>query len=458
MNNLKIPYEDQLAMLSPEERANREALRNSQSQAYFDGEEANPTGEGSPLVGQKYNNSDIQTSPESIATPTPSDIPSAQALQQAKYEKMLADIKAAQEIESSKRTNIDMLRGGNQIAQAMASGYGGKIGDGSAQADALTKSASEPTENLLKQYKMQKDATTARQSPYGFGAFTNKKGEPLVMLPDGTAWNVVQKREHRVDEGVIPRAVEKLADNKMDGTQYGWKPGIDPVRGSSAPINQGATNEKVNPDGTVEKLKPTFGDYKSQGIVTPNEVRDIINKDKEGFEQSMQGKLVISSSLDAIENLAKSTLTNSNLASALGGMVGSLFDPGKQTDQDAIRFIQQYGLQNKIAEWSNWLTSDTLRPKAVAEIVKTAKDYRKTIDGILSRKALAMAQASSKGLSNKTIEPQVLADFYFQPSAQVSETSNSVTIQLPDNKGTRTIPKEAWDNKYSKDPRYKIVQ
>lgn len=49
--------------------------------------------------------------------------------------------------------NLDMLMGGNQIAQAIASGYGGKIGDGSEALNQLRKTAEMPSTDLLGQSK-----------------------------------------------------------------------------------------------------------------------------------------------------------------------------------------------------------------------------------------------------------------------------------------------------------------
>ena len=53
-----------------------------------------------------------------------------------------------------KNTNLNMLQGANQIAQGIASGYGGKIGDGSEAVNQLRKNADQPLEQFLGQGKV----------------------------------------------------------------------------------------------------------------------------------------------------------------------------------------------------------------------------------------------------------------------------------------------------------------
>ena len=146
MSKIKLSYEDELALLSPEEQAARAARRNPQSQAYMDGAANN----AAPLVGQKYNQEAeevIEETPVEEVVKTPVN-PVAE-----RYEKLLSQLAEKQSEEQGNLKNINLTRGGNQIAQGFAAMNGGKISDGNETLDRLADTAKRPVNDLLTQMK-----------------------------------------------------------------------------------------------------------------------------------------------------------------------------------------------------------------------------------------------------------------------------------------------------------------
>lgn len=88
---------------------------------------------------------------EELTLDNADDAPAQSSLQEKVS--LLEQYKKLTENKQKTNSNLDMLMGGNQIAQAIASGYGGKIGDGSEAVNQLKKSSEAPVADLLGQGK-----------------------------------------------------------------------------------------------------------------------------------------------------------------------------------------------------------------------------------------------------------------------------------------------------------------
>jgi hypothetical protein len=117
--------------------------RTPAAQKYFDGE-ANPA-----MVGQVNNSPDMETF--RMATELPEITP---VESKPKQESLLEQYKNLMQQRQDRNRDLSLVQGGNQIAQAIASGYGAKIGDGSEHLNQLRKDADMPVEQLMGQEKV----------------------------------------------------------------------------------------------------------------------------------------------------------------------------------------------------------------------------------------------------------------------------------------------------------------
>lgn len=409
-NNL--PYDDQEAMLEDDlSPTNLPLVGKGPASKYF---MANP--ELDPNQSLALN----ETQETVVDSPAVERSPSATELQTAKYEKMLADIKAAQDTQMQQRSMIDMGRGANKIAEAIASGYGAKIGDNSAQSDALTKTADEPVENLLKQYKLQKEASAGRQSPYGFGAFTNKAGEPLVMLPDGTAWNVVQKREHKVEEGVIPRAVDKTIKNS-DGTYDVVKPGID----TSETLKAKSLGTSLSGLDTSSIPKSPYEAYSR----LPERYKNNLDKDVDQFQQEVKDALRIKSELVNAGPILEQAKTNPAAGKAVGALIAQIFQGGRLTDSDVDLYVGRLGAGNWLQDTYSKLVEGVQTPEMLDQVKEYIDLYSNNLEKTLPQRAKLKAQTMAGSFDPKlNIPSEMIQERYY--SSKNSENSGDQTIMI----------------------------
>lgn len=397
-----------------------------------------------------------------------------QPAEKNKYQEILEayrSLRPKQEGYENQLQNLAIQQGMNQIAQGMARGYGAEIGAGEEGIKALKEQAAEPLNAIKRQmdtgkqamgledemqmmdpgsdvskfYREQAYALLKKLKPdsdytgklenmsasqlqklpgmknlgaqssnrgVGFGQFVNKKGEPIVALPDNTLFNTVTQKPHDPSEGIV-RPIGYI-DQESGYRGYAGPGSFTKFGKESAP------RTTVNDQGVKEAEKPkTYGDYRRAGIITPKEFDSIVNKDKEGFEQQNAPKMSIISGLDSVETLAKEAITNPNAAASLGGIIGSLFEPGKLTDEDALRYIREKGIINIAPNWVKESTIGTIKESTADNIVKTAKAYRKALDTIVRKNAINYASRTKTALvRGEEVDPNVLADFYYMPTNQ----------------------------------------
>lgn len=343
----------------------------------------------------------------------------------------------------------------------------GKLKDGQkyvGQLDNMSASQLSKLPLLKRAFDQQKEGAAI-----GFGQFVNARGEPLVMSRDNRLMNLITQREHDPADGVV-RPIGYT--DPTDGTRKYMGPGFSAQLGSYGNTQSVQQPNKFREEftGTPETKqtskpeeikKKTYGDYRREGIISPNEFTNLVNKDKEGFEQQNAPKITIMSGLESVPTLAKEAVTNPNAAASLGGIIGSLFEPGKLTDEDALRYVRRLGLVNKAEDWVREMASGTISPKRAEEISKTASAYMKELDNIVRKNAVAYADRTRTGLiRGNEVEPEALADFYYMPKANSSAKKESPTdeiwVQGPSGSKAKMTREKA--KKYLSKPGYKEVQ
>jgi hypothetical protein len=407
-----------------------------------------------------------------------------QAIEQAKKPSAANILAELQKAREEQNRNLTLLQAGNQIAQAMAAGYGGKIGDGSDIVKSLRDQADQPIKDHAERIKNEEDDANSdvskfmRENAYALLAKINpnkkydlenmtanqlKKafGNKLMssMMPAGGKANnryvTIQEPDGTIRSKLIDiNTGDTIKDLGLAGYAYGVQ--IDPVTGQpsrvskSNPFQQGVipgASPDASPEPGVsspkkeEKKMESVGDYRANQVILPKEWDNVVTRDKEGFEKQNGDKLKIISSLKGVESLVDEATRNPNAAAALGGIIGSFFEPGKLTDEDAKRYVQQTGLMNKYGNIIKQGITGKIDKNLASDIKKTARAYYDQMDKIVRSNAEKYSKATKAALINgKDIDNKVLADFYYQQD-EAAPKSNKVRVRLPDG-STGSVPKE----------------
>ncbi len=388
------------------------------------------------------------------------------------------------------------LTAGNKIAQAIAMGSGAKIDAGADAGREVERLYAQPLEDYkekqkqlleeVKGLKSQSDISSElqmndpksdvsnfmRQQAYSLlnkidpdnkmdlaGSLEGMTASQLEKLPglknamssgnkSNNRYVTVQEPDGTIRSKLIDMSTgETIKDLGLAGYAYGAQ--IDPVTGQLARISKSDPNrpmvkvpgqdQQLKGKSTEEVQKPkSVGEYRKSGIIAPKEWDMVVTKDKEGFEQANKDKINIISSLKSIDNLVDEATKNPNAAASLGGIVGSLFEPGKLTDEDAKRYVKRLGLSNRFQDFMSGQLTGTITKDLANEIKKTSVAYRGAMDGVVRNNAVRYSKATANSLvAGDQVDPEILADFYYQKQGDVSDM---VKIKTP--KGTiMSIPK-----------------
>lgn len=405
-------------------------------------------------------------------------------LEQAKrpsLENILAQLQKARE---DQNRNLSLLQAGNKIAQAMAAGYGGKIDDGSDMVKSLRDQADMPIKDYAERIANEENDPNSDVSKFmrenAYAVLKKLNPEKKYDLENMTAGQLKKAFGNKLSSALMPQTAKPYQQGQMISKLSGDPFIFDPIKGKYINATTGEeakSGELVRPiaytdpvsgsrgyfgaEGMVvpgqksgqsvqkeamgeSKEAPkmeTVGDYRTSGLIQPKEWDNVVTKDKEGFEKQNGDKLKIISSLKGVESLVDEATKNPNAAASLGGIIGSLFEPGKLTDEDAKRYVQQLGIENKVKNWISTTAKGTIRPELAKEIKKTAMAYYTQVDKIVRANAEKYSKATKSALANgKQIDNKILADFYYQQDDQAPQ-SNTVKIKTPS--GTiMNIPKE----------------
>lgn len=111
--------------------------------------------------------------PENLIQPeAPASTPKYDSIAPGEILDLYRQLKGAQSKKTNQLSSLGMLQGGNQIAQAFASGSGAKIGDGSEAVNMLMKNAGRPVDEIREQIS---DATTAAKAATSMEALAQEQ-------------------------------------------------------------------------------------------------------------------------------------------------------------------------------------------------------------------------------------------------------------------------------------------
>jgi len=250
--------------------------------------------------------------------------------------------------------------------------------------------------------------TTVSGKTAGFGNFINTKtGEPLVYDQDSKSLI-----------GSITKMPVKAEDMKHLATPVGYTDPVTQLRGRLTSV--GMVVPGYNAPGDVyaspEQIKSmSLTDLKRSLTLVEKDTK-ILDESTKSFREETKNQTAIISSLKGVESLVDEAKKNANTAKALGGIVGSLFEPGKLTDEDAKRYIGSSAIVDEVANWYAMKVEGKITDDMADMILNTAIRYREALQQVVRAKALDKANTARVGFvgrGSEHLNPEVLADHYY---------------------------------------------
>lgn len=414
----------------------------------------------------------------------------------SKYKQLLDEYK-------SKNTGLAMLQGGNQIAQAIASGYGGKIGDGSDSVkmlqgqlqDPLKEIQSEdaatmadPNSDVSKMYREQAYAVLAKLNPkkdYS-GQLENMSASQLLKLPgvkNSLGGSKMNSREIRIQEpdGTVRSKVinldtgELIKDLGLSGYAYGTQ--IDPRTGEAVRVSKADPNQKaVTPGGSKlgaenstlldkkEKKQP-LSPYDVKQSLNKYE-RDILDKEVNQFQTDIKDEKRIISEIGAISDSSLDLARkNPNAAKTIGAQIAKIMQGSRLTDADVKLYTGQEGVLNQLKDFTTEALTGTISDEKARNIKQVLATYNSALRKALDNRANQAAEITLQnfdpkmGLTSEDVAPL----FYIAdtPGAASKPGLTSNNTDLVSVKGpSGQIAKMTRENakKYLSQPGYQEVK
>lgn len=427
--------------------------------------------------------------PEQENEITPKEVKSKELSLIEQYNKLMEERKAS-------NRNLGLQQGMNQIAQAVANGYGAKIGDGSEALNQLRKDNELPTEQFLNQGKvagLKKDISTndpnsdiskyyryqvmkkmKEQNPTAdLNQFNDMTASELKDILDNSTkkggrgdlffkeikdsnGNDVVVGVDRVT-GEIVKTIgkkstsDKIITNPEDGTQqiYNQVTGLQDLRQ--------AGNKELNSDTT--KLAPEQIKQQNEVLNSPTVLAKTnpnlykqFKKDQESFLKSVQDNREVAT---GATTLAYKLVPgeNGNIDSGLLGGIQTQAakmagQKGVLTDQDLVKFAGAGGVKAKIDRildgtlFGQMSDDDTKFFKKFAEKMNEANNQ-----DVMNRSKVFIdknyneAKNYIPGLTPQNIEKWLNVQSMVPSAQPAKDNSNMVKMQLPDG-SIKMIPKE----------------
>ncbi len=294
-----------------------------------------------------------------------------------RYQRMLSEL---EDLRSQPKPDLTMLRGGNQIAQAIASGYGGKLGDNNDVVTIMENKDDDRVKNLLSELKLMKDTTGAirpSQQSNIFGKLPDGKMVPLIFDPN------IQKYVNPLNGEPAGPNME-IMRNSLYTDAFGNKVsfGTDGVQTQKSSARPEASQTVDN----IYAQTQTFNPDKEQVKALDQETKRLDSATKD-----------INAKIDATNRLRSTLASNSKLTGAmvktqfprLAGEVGNL----NQAEQDVWNGSSAW--LDRIDQFLTTASDSQLTPENKVELNKLIDIFNDT-----SGKALNQIMDSSANRLN----------------------------------------------------------
>ena len=366
-------------------------------------------------------------------------------------------IKQAQEQRDKMNTLLTALQGAQQVGAGIASGYGGQVPK--TDLTALRKQAEQPlldlkemqtrkeehaarkmyTDILKKQVPnldIDKDVSTEHlkglignfnkaQKSFQQSQYMTTTGDPISFNPANNSY-VNTLTGEPIQSGKVIRNYVKTITDPRTGEIVEVRPGIGIAKNLTPPktgkSKEEASKKKTSKD-IYNSLVPTdreqLDDIRSEFVKETKDQRESIGK----------VEAIIGEGLDLAVN-------NPIANSQLGARVATIFENGRLTDEDVLRYTRRRGITDKLQDFIRDMYDGTANQEKIDFIRETLQTFAEDMRTELKKRAEQKATDVSNRLLPNYNSKELIPLIYSNPPA-----IEKARIQLPDGR-TGVIPRQ----------------
>lgn len=218
------------------------------------------------------------------------------------------------------------------------------------------------------------------KSPKILGIPINYKGKPTIprQMPDGSLqvldpdtgkWVAATSatRAYQKQKITVPGSKEVGLLGQEGDVQLVTGPGVTPIDTQSPKPVQ---------------LYSSLAEQSKKDISKASDKFKTINKDQ------LTSYNTIDSIMDSIDDAMK----NEVAASQLGARVAKVFEGGRLTDEDVVRYTARKSLASVLQDYAQKKIKGTITPELASQIRSTLDNYKKSLQGTLSKAAHRQAK------------------------------------------------------------------
>lgn len=469
----KLPLDDEqlLSLLQPSKVSGEDYVRNKYfnpiAQDVSDNPEPKDDISGS-IVGQILNNdsiSKVQSNQQENDFISKVKNPTEELLNQYKILKSpnneLADIQSSVR---DRNSQLAMQLGANQIAQAMAAGYGGKIGDGSEVINMLQKNnesrisdykdkvknrADDPNSDISKTYRLVVSKALKNKYPsLDLTQLENMSANELEALnksqtssSTGRVFdkNIIDPVTKQIRSQLYDQSGNLIKDLGEAGYSYGTS--IDPYTGqtklisksdpNATPILQANPNKKVDDKNINNQEAKKQDPYAIKQMLNPKE-KEILDKDVNQFQNEIKEEKRIISEIGSISDssleLAKK---NPNAAKTLGAQIAKIMQGSRLTDSDVVLYTGQSGIMNQMQDFASEALTGTITNEKAKNIKQVLETYNLAQRNALNTRANQAAEISKQNFNpNLNIDNDALSKLYYIDDKKINKKQDNKPTEV----------------------------
>lgn len=233
--------------------------------------------------------------------------------------------------------------------------------------------------------------------------YMTKDGVPVIFDPNsGKYFNPTTNQ--LVDSNSIVRKVKKTLTDPKTGLTY--------IRNSAGDLIslQGEAQEKSalsTEQLNTDKLQKIHDTYRK---LTPK-AEDHMTKLRGNFESETKDQRTSHAKIKALTDVQIDLATENEVAAAqLGAAVATIFENGRLTDEDVVRYTKRKSVVSRLQDLTEELSNGTILPEKAKEIKETLEIYKDALNKNISDRAMEKASALSP-IAN--IQPEDLAPLIY---------------------------------------------
>jgi hypothetical protein len=394
--------------------------------------------------------------------PTPERIPSSLEQTLNEYQDRKSKLADIQSNVRDRNSQLSMQLGANQIAQAIAAGYGGKIGDGSEAINMLQKNneskisdykdqikdrSDDPNSDISKTYRLVVAKSLKKKYPdLDLTKLDNMSANELEALNKDQSSSSGRVFDKNIIDPVTKQIRSQLYDQSgnlikdLGEAGYSYGATTDPFTGqtklisksdpNATPILQGNPNVK-SIDNSLGKEPKKQDPYQIKQMLNPKE-KEILDKDVNQFQSEIKEEKRIISEIGALSDssleLAKK---NPNAAKTLGAQIAKIMQGSRLTDSDVVLYTGQSGVLNQMQDFASEALTGTITDEKAKNIKEVLKTYNLAQRNALNNRAKQAAEISKQNFNpDLNIDNDAMAKLYYIDDQNINKKEKTKTPEI----------------------------